>query len=308
MKDKKCTVVGIGELLYDIFHDEHGTFKEMKAGGAPINFVHNATQLGAAGYAISAIGNDELGTMILNELKNNDINSDYISRVDYPTGTVDVKMQGKTHSFEITKHVAWDHIPLTQAAIDLMKQADAVCFGTLASREEESRDTIKTLLSYAPDHALRFFDINIRQDFYTKTGIEDYLKLANIFKINDDELIMLRSLFNLQGTDDEVCRWFMNTYTLRYVILTAGAEYSTIYSQDETSTIRTPEIKDGLFKDTVGAGDSFSGAFVYSILAGETLREAHLKAIDIAAFICTESGAWPSYTHYESWKHVKTRP
>jgi fructokinase len=127
---------------------------------------------------------------------------------------------------------------------------------------------------------------------YSKELIEESLHKANIFKLNDEELIVLRSMFCLSGRDDEVCRAIMEKHNLRYLVLTAGSVASTIYSQAETSTISTPKV---MVADTTGAGDSFSGAFVYSILTGKSLHEAYRKAVDIAAFVCTWQGAWPSY-------------
>lgn len=286
MEKNKPVVVGIGELLWDVLP----TGK--RAGGAPINFVYHATQLGAEGYAISAVGNDVFGTEIIQELDKNHIVSDYISTVEYPTGSVMVELKEGIPNYTIIEGVAWDHIPLTQASIDLMKRADAVCFGTLAQRVSESRETLTTLLSYMPDHALRFFDINIRQSYYSKELIETLLEQANVFKINDEELELLRPMFSLEGTIDEVCHWFIQKYRLRYLVLTAGAEYSTIYSESEQSTLPTPKV---IVADTVGAGDSFSGAFISSILTGKSLREAHQKAVETAAFVCTKNGAWPAY-------------
>lgn len=286
MEKNKPVVVGIGELLWDVLP----TGK--RAGGAPVNFVYHATRMGAEGYAISAVGNDVSGTEIIQELDKNHIISDYISTVEHPTGSVMVELKKGIPTYTIIEGVAWDHIPLTQPSIDLMKRADAVCFGTLAQRAPESRATLRTLLSYMPAEALRFFDINIRQTYYSKELIEELLEQANVFKINDEELEMLRPMFALEGTAEEVCRQLIERYSLRYLILTAGADFSTIYSPAETSTIPTPKVK---VADTVGAGDSFSGAFVYSLLSGKSLREAHQKAVEIAAFVCTQSGAWPAY-------------
>ena len=276
MEKSKPVVVGIGELLWDVFPEVK------KAGGAPINFVYHATQLGAEGYAISAVGNDVFGTEIIQELDKNGIDSNYISTVEYPTGSVMVELKNGIPSYTIIEGVAWDHIPFTQASIDLMKRADAVCFGTLAQRAAESRETLRTLLSYMPSHALRFFDINIRQHFYSKELIESLLELANVFKINDEELEMLRPMFGLEGTIEDMCRWFMKKYGLRYLVLTAGAEYSTIFSEEEVSTIPTPKVQ---VVDTVGAGDSFSGAFISSILTGKPLREAPQHGLYFRDFV-----------------------
>ena len=286
MEKSKPVVVGIGELLWDVFPDVK------KAGGAPINFVYHATQLGAEGYAISAVGNDVFGTEIIQELDKNGIDSNYISTVEYPTGSVMVELKNGIPSYTIIEGVAWDHIPLTQASIDLMKRADAVCFGTLAQRAAESRETLRTLLSYMPSHALRFFDINIRQSYYSKELIASLLEEANVLKINDEELDLIREMFSLSEDEATACRQLVERYSLRYMILTAGSRYSSVYTAADKSTILTPKVE---VADTVGAGDSFSGAFVYSILAGKSLREAHQTAVGTAAFVCTKEGAWPAY-------------
>ena len=289
MKNKKPLVVGIGELLWDIFPGQK------KAGGAPINFVYHATQMGAEGCAISAVGDDALGAEIILELESNNI-CNCIEKVEYPTGSVLVELENGLPTYTIIEGVAWDYIPLTERAVDLVKEADAVCFGTLAQRSPVSRKTIKTLLGYAPVGALRFFDINLRQHYHSTELIEECLIEANVFKLNDEELIALRTMFDLAGSDDDVCRMLMGKYNLRYLILTAGGDSSTIYSKEEKSVITTPKVD---VADTVGAGDSFSGAFVYSILTGKSLREAHREAVDIAAFVCTQHGAWPQYTQID---------
>ena len=289
MEKNKPVVVGIGELLWDVLP----TGK--RAGGAPINFVYHATQMGAEGYAVSAVGNDLSGTEIVQELEKNHI-SNSLGTVEYPTGSVMVELKDGIPTYTIIEGVAWDHIPLTQESIDLVKRADAICYGTLALRSQASKETILTLLSYAREDALRFFDINIRQSYYSKELIETLLHKANVFKVNDEELVLLRSMCDLEGADEEVCRKMLRKYNLRYVILTAGSTFSSIYSPDEQSTIPTPKVQ---VVDTVGAGDSFSGAFVYSILTGKSLREAHQLAVETAAFFCTQEGAWPSYPNKE---------
>lgn len=286
MEGNKPIVVGIGELLWDVLP----TGK--KAGGAPINFVYHATQLGAEGYAISAVGKDELGEEIVQELDNNHI-AHCIESVDYQTGTVEVMLEKGIPTYNIIENVAWDHIPVSSKAIEIVKKAKAICFGTLAQRNMDSRKALTELLSYAPEDALRFFDINIRQNYYSKELILDLLEKANILKINDEELEMLRPMMGLGGDYEVCCKALLEKYGLKYVILTAGSKFSAIYSTDENSVIGTPKVA---VADTVGAGDSFSGAFVYSILAGKSLKEAHRKAVNTAAFVCSKEGAWPEYS------------
>jgi len=122
--------------------------------------------------------------------------------------------------------------------------------------------------------------------------IEESLYLANMLKVNDGELVVLRDMFHLEGTDKEVAHWFIEHYNLRLVVLTAGGAYSTIYTANEESTLQNPEVQ---VADTVGAGDAFSGALVISLLKGASLREAHEFAVRTAAYVCTKEGAWPAY-------------
>lgn len=285
MTSPKPIVVGIGELLWDIFP----TGK--RAGGAPANFVYHASQFNTQGYAISAVGNDPLGTEILQTLDDNHIA--YIcEKTSYPTGVVNVTLTDGQPAYEIVEGVAWDHIPLSPKAQQIVAQADAVCFGSLALRNKDSRRTITALLDKTPQAAIRFFDVNLRQHYYSKELIEMLLAKANIFKINDDELRVLAPMFDLTGNEHEQCRTLLEKYRLNYVVLTAGEKYSTIYGKMEMSRLETPRVK---VADAVGAGDSFSGAFVAGLLAGKPLRACHEQAVETAAFVCTKTGAWPKY-------------
>ncbi|MBO4521363.1 MAG: carbohydrate kinase [Alphaproteobacteria bacterium] len=275
-------IIGIGELLWDMLP----TGKVV--GGAPVNFVYHATKQGARGYAISAIGNDALGEELSDKLNQNGIKH-CLSRSPYPTGTVQVTLNNGIPSYDIVENVAWDHIQVSEEAIALMKKADAVTFGTLAMRNEDSRKTIEALLSYMPDSALKFFDINLRGTYYSRELIDSLLTKANAFKINDEELKILISMFALPDGEDDACRELMKRYDLRYLVLTAGDKYSAVYTPDEKSFLPTPEVK---VVDTVGAGDSFSGAFVCGILTGKSVCESHESAVRTAAFVAAHAGAW----------------
>lgn len=278
-------VVGIGELLWDMLPSGK------KAGGAPINFVYHASCLGAEGYAISAVGDDEFGKEIVDELDKNHIQH-LIEKVPYPTGTVQVELADGIPTYTINERVAWDHISPTSNAIDLAEKADAICFGTLAQRSRQSRETIQAILSFAPEDAYRLFDLNLRQHYYDKELIEESLYLANVLKVNDDEFKVLKDLFGLEGTEKDLALWFIEKYNLRMLVLTAGASHSTIYTKEEVSHLPTPKVQ---VADTVRAGDAFSGALIISLLQGASLDEAHRFAVETAAFVCTREGAWPVY-------------
>lgn len=278
----KPVVVGFGEVLWDLLPDGK------RIGGAPINLIYNTAKLGAKAYAISAVGDDELGVEILNILKRHSLKA-LIEKLPYPTGTVAVKLQNGTPSYEIVPHVAWDYIPLTPAQTKILKTADAFCFGTLACRNTVSKETLFALLHQLPSACVKFFDINLRFPFYSKALIRNLLDFADILKINDEELLVLRDLFGYQGSDEEMCHDLMHKYGLKYLILTAGAKFSAIYGEDEVSYLETPLVP---VVDTIGAGDAFSGAFLYALLQGKSLVEAHHLAADRAALVCQISGAW----------------
>lgn len=283
--ENKPIIVGIGELLWDMLPEGK------RAGGAPINFVYHATQLGAKGYAISAVGNDMIGQEILAELDKSRI-MHFVQANSFPTGTVEVQLNNGIPSYQIIENVAWDHIPLSQEALEIVKRADAVCFGTLALRHPDSRQTIKALLNAAPEKAYKFFDINLRSSYYSAELTDELLQTANVFKINDDEMTVVRELFSLSGSDEEICLELLHKYQLRYLIFTAGEKYSIIFHQNQRSYLATPKVK---VADTIGAGDAFSGAFIEGLLTGKTMRDAHKEAVATAAYVCTQSGAWPKY-------------
>ncbi len=279
----KPIVIGVGEYLWDILP----TGK--KAGGAPVNFAYHASQHGAEGWAISAIGDDALGQELEVLTREYGINME-VAKVDYPTGTVKVELHNGQPNFIITENVAWDHFAASPNAIKLAGKASALSFGTLAQRHEDSRCATRKLISCLPKDALVVYDINLRQHFYNKEIVESSLKMANVFKINDEELEIVKQMFGLSGlATDEACEKLRELFGLKILILTAGDRFSSVYSDGETSFIPTPKVK---VVDSVGAGDSFSGSFIASILSGKTIREAHHIAVETAAYVCTQSGAW----------------
>lgn len=284
MKSKnRPIIVGIGELLWDMFP----TGK--KAGGAPVNFAYHASTSGAESYAISAVGNDDLGEEVIDLINGIGINH-LIVKTDYPTGTVKVELKQGIPTYTIMKEVAWDYIPFTAQIEKIARKADAVCFGTLAQRSTTSRETIRKFLSLVSEKSFRILDINLRPPFYSPALIEESIRQCNILKLNDEELEILKEIFPVGSTDNkEACRWLMNTYNLEHLILTAGANYSMIFSAGAISFLETPRVD---VVDTVGAGDSFTGAFITALLQGETLEGAHRTAVNQAAAVCTVAGAW----------------
>ena len=261
-------------------------------------------QPGLDAWAASAIGDDELGDGILDICKG--VNLQVICpKVPYETGTVQVTLDQKgIPQYNIKKDVAWDNIPYSEELAQLALRTDAVCFGSLAQRSSVSRDTIRRFIDNMPENALKVFDINLRQNFFTKEVIEDSLNLCNVLKINDEELVTVSRLFGWLPESDEdfettwknidfksCCRNILTKYNLRMLILTCGVNGSYVFTPDgEISQLGTPKVE---VADTVGAGDSFTAAFVSCILLGKTIKEAHKCAVDVSAFVCTQHGAMP---------------
>ena len=284
----KPIIIGIGEVLFDIFPDSR------QMGGAPVNFVYHASRLGAEGYAVTAIGDDDNGREILSVMDSAGL--DYIAEtVPFPTGTVMVELdKAGIPTYTITENVAWDNIPLTAPMLELAGRADAVCFGTLAQRSPVTRGTIREVLAAVPEDAYRVFDINFRQDYFTRDTIIGSMRLANILKINHEELGQIKQILNIDAESEaDICRWIGERFDMKMIVLTAGDSHSSIYTRDETSTIETPRVK---VVDTVGAGDAFTGALISSLLAGSSLVEAHRFAVEKSAFACTQPGAWTDYS------------
>ena len=280
-------VVGLGEALWDMLPAGR------QIGGAPANFAYLAGQFGHRAYAVSAVGRDELGQELISKFEEAKLNM-VIPQVDYPTGTVGITLnESGIPQYEIREDVAWDNIPVSEELLALAQDTSAVCFGSLAQRNIVSRRTIQRFLEAMPDNRQTFkiFDVNLRQNYYDREVIGTSLEYCNILKLNDEELPIIVQLLGVEGCgDEEKCRCLMKKYSLDILILTQGSRGSYVFTEDETSFIETPKVE---VADTVGAGDAFTGAFVGSLLNGKSVREAHITAVRVSAYVCTQHGAMP---------------
>lgn len=287
----KPIVVGMGEALWDVLPDGK------KIGGAPANFAFHAGQAGMDSRVVSAVGKDALGEEALATLEGKGLNIEAVARVDFPTGVVNVSLgeQG-IPQYDICEGVAWDNIPFTPALANLASQAQAVCWGSLAQRNEVSRKTIFSFLDAMPsdEERLKVFDINLRQQFYTLEIIEASCRRANVLKINDEELVLVSEMLRLgAGSPEVLCRSLMERYGLSILVLTCGTNGSYVFTPVETSYRVTPKVQ---VADTVGAGDSFTATLVGELLRNTPVGVAHEHAVEVAAYVCTQQGAmaeWP---------------
>ena len=282
----KRYIVGLGEALWDVLPDGK------KLGGAPANFAYHAAQFGLDTIAISALGEDKLAEETIDALKEHNLNY-LMPRVPYPTGTVQVTLTGDgIPTYDIKENVAWDNIPLTDEMLEIAKNARAVCFGSLAQRNVVSRENIHKFLDATPDDCVKIFDINLRQQFYSKEVIKESLKRCNILKINDEELVLIGRMFGYPGLDIENKCWLiLGKYNLDMLVLTCGTNGSYVFTPGQMSFQETPKVE---VADTVGAGDSFTGSFCAAILNGKPVAEAHKLAVKVSAFVCTQNGAMPT--------------
>jgi len=282
-------VVGLGEVLWDVLPEGK------KLGGAPANFAYHAGQfLGMNNtIAVSALGEDKLADETIEALKEHGLN-DLLPRVPYPTGTVQVQLDEQgIPTYDIKENVAWDNIPFDDDIAQIARNCRAVCFGSLAQRNVVSRETIQKFLDATPADCLKIFDINLRQQFYTQEILRESFQRCNILKINDEELVLIGRMFGYPGLDIENKCWLiLGKYNLDMLVLTCGTNGSYVFTPGHVSFQETPKVK---VADTVGAGDSFTGSFVGSILNGKSVPEAHRTAVQVSAYVCTQNGAMPAY-------------
>jgi fructokinase len=286
--ETKRYVVGLGEVLWDVLPEGK------KLGGAPANFAYHAGQfLGMdKTIAISALGEDALAEETIEALKEHKLNY-LLPRVKYPTGTVQVTLSGDgIPAYEIMENVAWDNIPYTPEMAEIARNCRAVCFGSLAQRYVTSWATIRQFLDDTPADCLKIFDINLRQQFYSKDVIEESFKRCNILKINDEELVVVNRMFGYDGLDmRQTCEKMVQDCGLKMLVLTCGTTGSYVFTDDGLTSFQdTPKVE---VADTVGAGDSFTGSFCACILNGKPVQEAHKTAVAVSAFVCTQNGAMP---------------
>lgn len=282
---KTLLVAGIGELLWDLLPEGK------KPGGAPANFAYHAQSLGAESFIVSSVGNGPLGNEIIEFINKKGLNHTYIQRnEDKETGVVNVQLENGIPEYEIKTGVAWDYIAFNNELEKLAGKLDAVCFGALAQRSPVSCSTIQKFLSLTKQGCLRVFDINLRQHFYNKEIISSSLSMANVLKLNDEELPVVAEIFSLKGAEEIVLTQLIEKFDLKLIALTKGSSGSLLITRDSKSELSVPDVE---VADTVGAGDSFTAAMIISYLKGKPLGKVHQIANTVAGLVCSMHGAMP---------------
>jgi fructokinase len=285
----KPIVAGIGELLWDMLPSGK------QLGGAPCNFAWHAMQAGCECHVVSAIGTDDLGDELIGTVQKLGISDRFVQRNQYPTSTVSITLNDQGHpDYTIHEHVAWDYIEWDDEIKQLASTLDALCFGSLAQRNAGSKESILSLVRATRPDCLKVFDINLRQHYFTRETIMESLALADVLKLNEDELPVVAGFTGLKGGVRQQLDELIRLMNLKYVVYTMGSQGSILVSIDEFSFIEAPRVT---VADTVGAGDAFTAIFTSGILKKKPLTEIHRKATEIAAWVCTQKGAtskWPN--------------
>ena len=281
-------IVGLGEVLWDILPDGP------RFGGAPANFVCSAAGLARGQFEVamaSAVGVDELGQRAIAALVYHQVDAKAVAQVNYPTGQVHVRLDNQGHAtYEFAKDTAWDQLEWSIGLEELVLRSDVVCFGTLGQRSNKSLATIRRFVDATRPTTLRILDINLRPPFYTDAVILDSLRLANVLKLNDEELPVLARLTGLTGTPTDMLKQLAKQYEFQVVALTRGANGAILMRGDEIC--ECPGVKTKVV-DTVGAGDAYTAALAIGLLNGLEFETINRTACEVAAYVCSQSGATP---------------
>jgi len=284
----KKRVVGLGEVLWDLFPGS------ACLGGAPSNFAYITTLLGDHGIVASRVGEDSRGREAVQRLKWLGLDIDHVQTDgERPTGTVNVIVDTNGQpQFEIAQPVAWDYLQWTPDWRRLAKIADAVCFGSLAQRSETSRKTIRQFLTATSSETLKVFDVNLRQAFYSHEIVAESMRLADIVKLNDEELPKIMSLGRMPHKDElSSGRRLIGEFDLKLVCVTRGGRGSLLVAKQDFS--EHPGFKVQV-ADTVGSGDAFTAGLVHEYLRGASLERMNKVANRVGAWVASEPGAMPA--------------
>ena len=284
----KKKVVGLGEVLWDLLPER------TCLGGAPANFAYITTLMGDQGIVASRVGEDTRGIEALRRMEELGLNIDHVETDrEHPTGTVKVHVDGNGQArFDIAHPVAWDFLHWTLDWQRLAETADAVCFGSLAQRSEESRTTIRRFLAATLPGTLKVFDVNLRQSYYSPEVLTESMRLADIAKLNDDELPRIMSLCNIPHKDElSSAQRLIRDFDLKVVCVTRGGCGSLLVRGKDVSEHPGFKVR---VADTVGSGDAFTAGLVHEYLHGASLGLMNEVANLVGAWVASEVGAMPA--------------
>lgn len=282
-------VLCYGEILFDVIEGIP------YPGGAPLNFAAHLSKLGAEAYMYSRIGNDPLGERAIKQMNTWGVQTRLV-QIDknLPTGTVDVLLKDGQPQYILHINVAYDFIDHRDLGnIENLESFDFLYFGTLAQRSEVSRASLWKVIEKF-DFADIFFDVNLRQDFYSREIMEISLRNATILKVNDEEVTVLSDLlYGRSMSVTQFCLKVVTDFELKMIIVTRGSEGCYLFHRGELHEVPGIRVE---VKDTVGAGDAFSAAFIFFLNQKHDPIKALHQANRLGAFVAGSRGAVPEYT------------
>lgn len=291
------SVICFGEVLWDMLPTG------AQPGGAPLNVSVHLKKQGQNPVLISKVGNDENGKRLLQFLKNSGINTKFIQTDDeLPTSEVLVHLdENKNARFEICEPVAWDAIKMNNQLKQLVKSAGLIIFGSLASRNETTRETLFQLIENT--NAKLILDVNLRPPFHRRSIVEELLHKANMVKLNDDELVEISAWNNISGNEKNLIKHISEYYNCSTVCVTRGENGAALFT--ENSFYEHPGFKVDA-TDTVGAGDSFLASLVSNLLKNKSPEKSLEYACATGALVASQKGAVPDYSIQQIEKIIKS--
>lgn len=287
-------ILGIGELLWDVLPDG------ARLGGAPANFAVMAGRLGNHAAILSRIGRDDLGRAAVHLLDPLPADTSFL-QIDpaHETGRVTVSLRDGQPEYTIHQPAAWDSMELSDDWVKLAERADAICFGSLAQRSLESRQTIQTLAAQTSSRCFRIFDVNLRPPFYSSEVMQESLELASVVKMNDAEVPLVLALLGMPVEDDGAAgnvrtsaeRLLAEFPTLQMVAITRGGHGSLLVTRDEWHEHPGFPVR---VVDTIGAGDAFTAAMTHYLLRGSELPMLNEAGNRWGSWIASQPGAMPA--------------
>jgi fructokinase len=292
-------ILGLGELLWDVLPEGP------RLGGAPANFTVMAGRLGNHAVLLSRIGRDDLGRKALDRLEPLPVDTSFVETdAANETGRVTVYFQDGQPQYTIHEPAAWDFLELSDEWVRLAERADAICFGSLAQRNQESRQTLQTLAAQTSSKCVRVFDVNLRAPFYSGEVIQESLELATVMKMNDAEVPLVLGLLGLPGengrepgatsSDAERLgaeRLLSEFPMLQMVAVTRGGNGSLLVTRDAWHEHPGLPVE---VADTIGAGDAFTAAMTHYLLRGADLATLNEAGNRWGGWVASQSGAMPA--------------
>lgn len=283
---RQYTIVGIGEVLWDVLP------AGKMPGGAPANFAYISTQLGDSGIIASRVGSDPDGEELITELKKCGAPTERIQfDPTFPTGRVEVELKDGIPTYDIKENAAWDNLQITSDWLELARKCDVICFGTLAQRSRKTQGTVRAMLETVSPDCLKIFDVNLRQNYFSPELLSGSLDLANVVKLNQEELGLIAKMFEIEGPDHiSKLIGLKNKFEIDIGCVTLGGEGSVLIAGESVSITHGVKI-DAI--DTIGAGDAFTAAMTHGLLRKWDIDETNKFANRVGAFVAARKGAMP---------------